>query len=156
MALHSVLFAELNPQEGLRSAIVGRLREVYGGKRANVARNAEIYALHCLQCSDDSETLGATGAESTGGRFELKHGEMACFKWKRRLPVTRYCSAPMDPGPGSASSPCRRHRLKNQQHQREHRRIFSVPGENSVFGPDFVASIPGRTVHGHRIATSAR
>ena len=29
-------------------AVVGGLREVYGGNRGNVVRKAESYALHCL------------------------------------------------------------------------------------------------------------
>jgi len=48
MALQRVFFAEFNAQEGLRQAAVGGLREVYGGKRANVAWNGESSGLHCL------------------------------------------------------------------------------------------------------------
>ena len=49
MALHGVFFAVFNAQEGLRQAAVGGLREVYGGKRANVAWNGESFGLHCLK-----------------------------------------------------------------------------------------------------------
>ena len=48
MALHSVLFAEFNAQEGFGHTTVGGLREVYGGKRADVAWNGESSELHCL------------------------------------------------------------------------------------------------------------
>ena len=49
MALQRVFFAEFNAQEGLRQAAVGGLREVYGGKRADVAWNGESSGLHCLK-----------------------------------------------------------------------------------------------------------